>query len=79
MKKLLALALSFILIFTLVTPVFAVTETPYEDSEFFEYEGYTLHYRQWKGILLSTRRISRRCANEYAVLVSGHATAEKSL
>ena len=48
MKKLLALALSFILIFTLVTPAFAVTETPYEDSEFFEYEGYTLHYRQWK-------------------------------
>lgn len=48
MKKLLALALSFILIFTLVTPVFAVNETPYEDSEFFEYEGYTVHYRQWK-------------------------------
>ena len=46
MKKLLALALSFILVFTLVIPAFAVNETPYEDSEFFEYEGYILHYRQ---------------------------------
>ena len=48
MKKITALFLSVILIFTLAIPAFATVETPYNDSEFFEYEGYTLHYRQWK-------------------------------
>ena len=48
MKKITALFLSIIMIFALMIPAFAVTETPYSDSEFFEYEDYTVHYRQWK-------------------------------
>ncbi len=46
MKKFLSVFLCLTLIFTMAIPVFAVYETPYEDSEFFEYEGYSIHYRK---------------------------------
>lgn len=48
MKKFLAAILSFVLLLTTAIPAFAVYETPYEDSEFFEYEGYSVHYRKWE-------------------------------
>lgn len=45
MKKLLAFILSFIMLFTLALPASAAYETPFENSEFFEYEDYSIHYR----------------------------------
>lgn len=48
MKKLLSAVLSLVLFFAVAIPAFAAYETPYEDSEFFEYEGYSIHYRKWE-------------------------------
>ncbi|MBR3766779.1 MAG: alpha/beta hydrolase [Clostridia bacterium] len=47
MKKVLALALSIIMIFAAAIPAFAAYETPFEDSRFFEYGEYSIHYRKW--------------------------------
>lgn len=50
-KKILALFLSMILVFSLVgtTTASAVSEElPFENSEYFEYEDYTLHYRVYE-------------------------------
>lgn len=48
MKKAASLILCIVLIFTMALPAFAAVETPYNDSEFFEYKGYTIHYREWE-------------------------------
>ena len=48
MKKIIALLLSLVLAFSMALPVFAVYETPFEDSQFFEYEEYSIHYRVWE-------------------------------
>ncbi len=48
MKKILSFVLCAILLFSLAITAFAVTETPYDDSQFFDYKGYTIHYREWK-------------------------------
>ncbi len=48
MKKFLSFVLCAILVFTMAIPAFAAYKTPYEDSEFFEYEGYSVHYRKWE-------------------------------
>ena len=36
------------MIFTVAVPAFAAYETPFEDSEFFEYGDYSIHYRVWE-------------------------------
>ncbi len=46
MKKILSFSLCLILVFAMAIPAFAVYETPHEDSGFFEYEGYSVHYRK---------------------------------
>lgn len=48
MKKILALILSIVFAFSVVVPAFAAYETPFEDSQFFEYEDYSIHYRVWE-------------------------------
>ena len=48
MKKFLSVVLAAILILSMTVTAFAVMETPYGDSEFFEYKGYSIHYREWK-------------------------------
>ena len=48
MKKFISVILSVILILSMAVTAFAATETPYVDSEFFDYKGYTIHYREWK-------------------------------
>lgn len=48
MKKLLSLLLSAVMIFAVAIPAFAAYETPFEDSEFFEYGDYSIHYRVWE-------------------------------
>lgn len=45
MKKVLALLLSVVMLFAVSAPAFAAYETPFEDSEFFEYGEYSIHYR----------------------------------
>ncbi len=45
MKKIIALILSLVLTVSLAVPAFAAYETPFEDSKFFEYEEYSIHYR----------------------------------
>ncbi len=45
MKKLTALVLSVLMVFAMAIPAFAAYETPFEDSLFFEYEEYSIHYR----------------------------------
>lgn len=47
MKKLLSVILSALMLFSLAVPGFAAYETPFEDSEFFEYGDYSIHYRVW--------------------------------
>lgn len=48
MKKVLALVLSIVMLFAAAIPAFAAYETPFEDSLFFEYEDYSIHYRKWE-------------------------------
>ena len=48
MKKIIALFLSLVLICMAAVPAFAAYETPFEDSLFFEYEDYSIHYRVWE-------------------------------
>ncbi len=48
MKKIIALVLSLVLSLSLAVPAFAAYETPFEDSQFFEYEDYSIHYRVWE-------------------------------
>lgn len=48
MKKFLSVILSLCLLFTAAVPAFAAYETPFEDSLFFEYEDYSIHYRKWE-------------------------------
>ena len=45
MKKLTALVLSVLMVFAMAIPAFAAYETPFQDSLFFEYEEYSIHYR----------------------------------
>lgn len=45
MKKILAFVLSFTMLFSLAVPAFASYETPFEDSKFFDYGDYSIHYR----------------------------------
>lgn len=50
-KKILALVLSFILVFSLVGTTMASAtseDLPFENSEYFDYEDYTLHYRTYE-------------------------------
>lgn len=47
MKKILSVILSLCLLFAAAVPAFAAYETPFEDSLFFEYEDYSVHYRKW--------------------------------
>lgn len=47
MKKVIALVLSCVMLFAAAIPAFAAYETPFEDSLFFEYEDYSIHYRKW--------------------------------
>ncbi|MBR3816633.1 MAG: alpha/beta hydrolase [Clostridia bacterium] len=47
MKKLTALLLSFVMIFTLCVTAFAAEEKPYENSNFYSVGDYTLHYRSY--------------------------------
>ncbi len=47
MKKILSVILSLCLLFAAAVPAFAAYETPFEDSLFFEYEDYSIHYRKW--------------------------------
>lgn len=44
-KKFLAVILSALLLFGLCAPSFAAMRTPFEDSQFFEYGDYSIHYR----------------------------------
>ena len=48
MKKIIALLLSVVLMLSAAVPAFAAYETPFEDSLFFEYEDYSIHYRVWE-------------------------------
>lgn len=48
MKKVTAIFLSILIIFAAAVPAFAAYETPFEDSLFFEYEDYSIHYRKWE-------------------------------
>jgi len=48
MKKVTAIFLSILMIFAAAVPAFAAYETPFEDSLFFEYEDYSIHYRKWE-------------------------------
>lgn len=45
MKKIIALVLSIVLAFSVAVPAMAAYETPFEDSLFFDYENYSIHYR----------------------------------
>lgn len=45
MKKILALVLSALMLFAAAIPAFAAYETPFEDSQYFEYGEYSIHYR----------------------------------
>lgn len=47
MKKILSVILSLCLLFAAAVPAFAAYETPFEDSLFFDYEDYSIHYRKW--------------------------------
>ena len=48
MKKIMSVILSVILILSMAVAAFATAETPYDDSKFFDYKGYSIHYREWK-------------------------------
>ena len=48
MKKILAFVLSLVMLFAVAAPAYAAYETPFEDSLFFEYEEYSIHYRKWE-------------------------------
>lgn len=48
MKKFTAIFLSILMIFAAAVPAFATYETPFEDSLFFKYEDYSIHYRKWE-------------------------------
>ena len=48
MKKIIALVLSLVMALSLAVPAFAAYETPFDDSKFFEYENYSIHYRVWE-------------------------------
>ncbi len=48
MKKIIALVLSLVMTLSLAVPAFAAYETPFDDSLFFEYEEYSIHYRVWE-------------------------------
>ncbi|MBE6717566.1 MAG: alpha/beta hydrolase [Ruminococcaceae bacterium] len=48
MKKVTAIFLSILIIFAAAVPAFTAYETPFEDSLFFEYEDYSIHYRKWE-------------------------------
>lgn len=51
MKKLIAILLSAVMLFTLCLPAFAADSTeqlPFEDSQFFDYGDYSIHYRVWE-------------------------------
>ncbi len=48
MKKIISLLAAVLLLFSVCVPAFAATETPFEDSRFFEYEDYSIHYRVWE-------------------------------
>ncbi len=45
MKKIFALILSLVMMLAVASPAFAAYETPFDDSKFFEYEEYSIHYR----------------------------------
>ena len=51
MKKILSMILAWVMVLTLVVPVSAkpIPEKPYENSRFFTYKDYTLHYRVYDG------------------------------
>ena len=51
MKKILCLFIILAMVFALSVPSFAVSipEKPYENSNFFTYKDYTLHYRVYDG------------------------------
>ena len=51
MKKILSMILALVMVLTLVVPVSAkpIPEKPYENSRFFTYKDYTLHYRVYDG------------------------------
>lgn len=48
MKKIISLLVAALMLFTALLPVSAAMETPFEDSEFFEYADYSIHYRVWE-------------------------------
>lgn len=48
MKKIIALVLSLVMALSLTVPAFAAYDTPFDDSKFFEYEEYSIHYRVWE-------------------------------
>lgn len=48
MKKILAVILSVLMIFPFALTAFAAEEKPFEDSQFFEYGDYSIHYRVWE-------------------------------
>ena len=48
MKKIIALVLSLVMALSLAVPAFAAYDTPFDDSKFFEYEEYSIHYRVWE-------------------------------
>lgn len=48
MKKIIALVLSLVMALSLAVPAFAAYDTPFDDSLFFEYEEYSIHYRVWE-------------------------------
>lgn len=53
LKKVLSVLLAVVMLFALAAPVFAVdffveAEKPFENSEFFDYEGLRIHYRVFK-------------------------------
>lgn len=45
MKKIISLILIAVLMLAAAVPAFAAYETPFEDSEFFGYKDYSIHYR----------------------------------
>ena len=59
MKRFLSLIIASIMIFTLWVPALAVPipEKPYENSHFFSYKDYTLHYRVYDGDSADERQI----------------------
>ncbi len=48
MKKIISLLVAVLMLFTVALPASAVMETPFQDSEFFSYGDYSIHYRVWE-------------------------------